>query len=183
VASIDASDEVLAARAQQDRSAFAELYGRYLGPVYRYMRYQAGPSDAEDLTAQVFFSAFRAAAQFRGDRGSSYKAWLFRIAHNTLSTWRRGRARAPVPVPELPESPDDCDPAVRADEAETSATLWSAVAELSPQDRELIELRYVEGMAHGEIADICGGSDGSIRVRIHRTLRKLRSSLEKKGVL
>lgn len=178
---LDAPDEVLAAQADEDQAAFTELYKRYIDPIYRFMRYQAPTEEAQDLTAQVFFNAYRAASQFRGE-GHSYRAWLFRIAHNTLSTWRRTSPRRPVPVPAVPEMAGGPDPERHVADGELRDALWGAVAELPPQDRELIAMRYVEGLPHAEIALVTGGSDGATRVRIHRLLRRLRGSLERRGV-
>ncbi len=178
----DTPDEVLAQGAAGDNHAFTELYRRYLGPVHRYMQYQAPREEAEDLTAQVFMQAYRAAAQFRGE-GASYRAWLFRIAHNTLVTYRRVSRRIPVPMPKIPDIPDDgADPASGAADRELRVIVRSLVDELPPADRELLELRYVEGLAPQEIAQVTGASDGSIRVRIHRLLKRLRPRLIERGV-
>jgi RNA polymerase sigma-70 factor (ECF subfamily) len=176
------ADEALAARAPGDRQAFTELYRRYIDPVYRYMAYQAPTDEAQDLAAQVFFHAYRAASQFRGD-GASYRAWLFRIAHNTVATWRRRSATRPTPVKDLPEAGDEsADPAILASHRELAREVWSAVAELSAPERELVELRFVEGMGHKEIAAVTGSSDGAVRVRLHRLMRRLRRRLEGKEV-
>lgn len=175
-------DEVLAVIAHKDEGAFTELYRRYLDPVYRYMRYQTPTSEeAQDLTAQVFFHAYRASDGFRGE--STYRTWLFRIAHNTLISYRRSRGKAPIPVAELPESPDeDTDVFHRAAEAEAARTLWSVIRELPLPEREIVQLRYVEGLEPREIAEVTGRSPGAVRVRIHRLLRRLRRRLEEKGV-
>ncbi|HVE91573.1 MAG TPA: sigma-70 family RNA polymerase sigma factor [Actinomycetota bacterium] len=178
----DTPDEILAQGAADDNHAFTELYRRYLGPVHRYMRYQAPHEEAEDLTAQVFMQAYRGASQFRGE-GASYRAWLFRIAHNTLATYRRVSRRTPIPLSEIPDQLDDApDPAAGAADRELRLIVRSIVDELPAADRELIELRYVEGLAPQEIAHVTGASDGAIRVRIHRLLKRLRPRLVERGV-
>jgi len=174
-------DETLALKASHDRQAFAELYRRYVDPIYRYMRYQVPESEAHDLTAQVFFHAYRACDQFRGE--SPYKAWLFRIARNTMLTWRRSRDRIPVPVPDLPDIPDggpDTGELVAA--AQRHRELWEVVQTLSPAERELLTLRFVEDLQPKEIAQVTGHSAGTIRVRIHRVLRRLRRRLQERGI-
>src|SRR5947208_6034664 len=91
-----ARDEVLAERTPSDIYAFAELYRRYRRPVYRYVRARTDEVTAEDLTAQVFLKALRSAETFRGD--GTYRAWLFRIARNTVANWRTEKARLQIPM-------------------------------------------------------------------------------------
>lgn len=175
-----APDDVLARRAGTDDEAFAELYRRYVDGIYRYMRYQAPEEEAKDLTAQVFFHAYRASDQFRGD--SSYRSWLFRIGHNTLVSFRRKRLATPLPVEAIPEPEDGSDDRPDRPGAELRRTLWSIVGELSPHERELVELRFVEDLSPKEIARVTGHTPGAVRVRLHRLLGRLRRRLEERGV-
>ena len=81
--------------AQRDPAAFAVLYHRYLDAVYSYAFYQLGDHhDAEDATARTFMAALRAIRSFR-DEGASFRAWLFRIARNTIANAHRTRSRRP----------------------------------------------------------------------------------------
>ncbi len=176
----DVPDEDLARDSSRDRQAFAEIYRRHADAIYRFMRYRAGEQDAQDLTAQVFFHAYRACDQFRAE--SSYRSWLFRIARNTLISHHRGNANAAVPLPELPELADGDDVACGAADRAEAVVLWGVVQELAPGDRELVVLRFVEGLGSKEIAHVVGASPGAIRVRLHRLLRRLRRRLEEKGV-
>ena len=171
-------DEELANRAPGDFEAFAELYRRYLCPVFRFMRSQT-PNDAtaEDLTAQVFFKALDNAASFRGD--GSYRSWIFRIAHNTLYTWRGRKTREVVGVEEVPDPVDPAPtPALRAISTERRGIVWGAIAKLPPAQREVVALRYVEDLEIAEIADITGRSKGAVRIILHRARQKLRQLLE-----
>ena len=89
--------------AQADRAAFDLLYRRYLDRVYAYAFYQLGDHhDAEDATERTFLAALRGIGGYR-ERGSTFRAWLFRIAHNTVANTRRSRARRrSEPLPEEP---------------------------------------------------------------------------------
>ena len=83
--------DVAAARAE--RAAFATLYRRYLDRVYGYCFYQLGDHhDAEDATERTFMAALRGLDRFE-DRGSTFRAWLFRIARNTVANAHRSRRR------------------------------------------------------------------------------------------
>ena len=175
------SDEALATRSHEDLDAFAELYNRYLCRVYRFVRSQTPDEPtAEDLTAHVFFRAMSSAGSFRGD--GSYKSWLFRIAHNSLVTWRRKQSSAPIAVEELPEhvDPSPSPSTIAVDRAERQV-VWSLVSTLPPTQREVLALRYLEDLEIGEIADITGKTRGAIRILLHRARNGLRHALEEGG--
>jgi RNA polymerase sigma-70 factor (ECF subfamily) len=178
----EADDKTLAHRAARDFDAFAELYRRYLCPVYRFMRSQV-PDDAtaEDLTAHVFFKALSAAASFRGD--GSYSSWIFRIAHNSLSTWRRSAGRSVEPVEELPESVDPTpSPASQVIVGEERDLIWQTVSQLPPAQREVVALRYIEDFSIEEVAEITRRSRGAVRILLHRARTRLRKALDGKDI-
>lgn len=175
------SDESLATRSVDDLDSFAELYNRYLCRVYRFVRSQT-PDDptAEDLTAHTFFQALSAAGSFRAD--GSYKSWLFRIAHNTLASWRRKRSSAPITVEELPEHMDPApSPVTIALDSEEKQLVWTLVSSLPPTQREVLALRYLEDLDIGEIATITCKTKGAIRILLHRARNGLRQALEQGG--
>src|SRR3954452_3306277 len=83
------SDAVLVARAQRDRKEFSALYLRYVDPIYRYCFRSLGTREAAaDATSQIFANAM--AALPRCD-GSTFRSWLFAIAHNALIDAHRAR--------------------------------------------------------------------------------------------
>src|SRR5579883_1222870 len=83
---IDENEPTLIIRAiQRDSEAFGQLYNLYFDRVYRYVRLKVGnPSDAEDLTALVFLSAWRSIHRFSPKHEASFAGWIFRLAHNAL---------------------------------------------------------------------------------------------------
>ncbi len=172
-------DDVLAKDAADNFEAFAELYRRYLCPIYRYMRTQT-PSDpiAEDLTAQVFFKALSAASSFRGD--SSYQTWLFRIAHNVMLSWRRHSDRSVVVVEDVPDGLDPARcPATHAEVNEQRQLVWRTVRRLPRAQQEVVTLRYLQDLSIEEVADISGRSRGAVRILLHRARTRLRHELER----
>lgn len=180
---VDVEDAVLASRAARDFTAFETLYRRYVDSVYRFVRSQT-PDDAtaEDLTAQVFFKALASAETYRGD--GAYRSWLFRIAHNSLSTWRSNRSRGALVLEELPEAPDpDPSPAAHAITNDARGAVWRQVADLPPAQREVVALRYLEDLSIEEIARVTHRTRGAVRILLHRARARLRSALEGKDVL
>lgn len=94
-----ADDEALAARAAEDFEAFAELYRRYACVIFQTVRARTASDDvAEDITAQVFLKALINADDWR--REGTYRAWIFSIARNSISTWR-AHGHRPAVVLEL----------------------------------------------------------------------------------
>jgi RNA polymerase sigma-70 factor (ECF subfamily) len=178
-----ASDPDLSAvrAAQGDAKAFAALYRRYLDSVYSYAFYQLGDHhDAEDATARTFMAALRAIGSFRNE-GASFRAWLFRIAHNTVANAHRTRARKRTePMEAIPTEPPapDADPARLALKAEEGRRVRAALAKLPEDRRQVVLLRFAEGLSAREIGEVLDRSEGAVRVLLHRALKDLAAQLE-----
>lgn len=165
--------------AQRDPSAFAFLYRRYLDRVYAYAFYQLRDHhDAEDVTERTFLAALRGLPEFR-EQGSTFRAWLFRIAHNTLANAHRSRARRRTdPLPAGWERPaPDADPATLVARAEELRRVLAAIHELPDERRQVVLLRFVDGLSAREIGEVLDRSPGAVRVLLHRALRELAARL------
>ena len=173
-----ASDQELADRASEgDREAFGELYDRHVMPVYRHVYCMVNDRQAaEDLTAQTFLQALQAIARYE-ERGIPFRAWLLRIARNlTVNHWRiqrnhnssrnHGSERA-ISSPE-----QFCEAKLREEE------VWRAVHSLGGDQRQVIILRFVDGLSYPEVAQVLGKSIGAVRVIQYRALGALRRALE-----
>lgn len=171
------SDEALAESAIEDRSAYIELYHRYVNGVHSYFAWKFGRVVAEDLVSETFTRALNSLHRF--DAGRSWKAWLFGIARHVSREHARRRAREPVttsdPIEVISESPG---PETAAIDSERVAFTRALVAGLSAGDREALELRFWAGLSYREVAAVMGTSEGAARVRVHRSLQKLKSQLE-----
>ena len=164
--------------AQADRAAFGALYRRYVERVYGYAFYLLGDHhDAEDVTERTFLSALGHLDGFR-DTGASFRAWLFRIAHNHVANALRSRSRrATVPIEQAAEPVDPGDPAQRLASAEEARRLRTALSTLSEERRQVVVLRFVDGLSAREIGEVLGRSEGAVRVLQHRALRELATRL------
>ena len=160
--------------AQGDRHTFGALYRRYLDRVYGYCFYLLGDHhDAEDVTERTFLAALGAIDRFR-DEGATFRAWLFRIAHNELANELRARSRQrTTPLDAVVEPANDEDPAGLVGLAEESRRLRRALASLASDRRHVIVLRFVDGLSAREIGAVLGRSEGAVRVLQHRALRDL----------
>ncbi len=164
--------------AQQDRQAFGPLYRRYLRRVYSYVFYQLGDHhDAEDVTERTFVAALAGLPDFH-ERGSTFRAWLFTIAHNTLANHLRSRSRRRTEHLERAldhQAPEDVGATVaQRDEARR---VWRAVAALPAERRRVILLRFVDELSAREIGRVLGRSEGAVRVLLHRALKEVADRL------
>jgi RNA polymerase sigma-70 factor (ECF subfamily) len=178
----DASDEELLARAREgDLRAFETFLERTFPVVFRWMSRAVGPDDAEDLTQEVYFRAFRGLSGYRG--ASSARGWLAAIAHNAMKNRYRflGRFRRifrPADPGPLGDPPDGrADPEREAATAETRARIARAMAELPEEFRMPIVLRDLEGWSYEEIGAALGLPPGTVRSRIARGRGRLRAAL------
>lgn len=165
--------------AQADPAAFDVLYRRYLDRVYAHAFYALGDHhDAEDATERTFLAALAALPGFR-DEGASFRAWLFRIAHNTVANARRTRRRRRTePMPENFDRPaPDADPAALVTRADELRRVLAALAELPEERRQVVLLRFVDGLSAREIGEVLDRSPGAARVLLHRALRDLEARL------
>jgi len=173
-------DEVeLTRRASKgDVDAFSELYTLYFDQIYRFVYYRVGRvAEAEDLTEQAFLKAWQAIGRYE-DRGSSFPAWLYRIARNAIIDSHRTRKDA-IPLEDLPPlaADEDLAPEEVLAKQEEVKRLQTAIAQLSEEQQQVIILRFIEGVSHAEVAAIIGKSEGASRVVQHRALAALHDIL------
>lgn len=175
-------DEELASRSVMDLDAFAQLYARYEKRIYRYLRKLTNDrAAAEDLTAYVFFRAFRSAETFRKD--GTYSAWIFRIARNAAATWRNQNARIDIPVETMPDLPAaEESPLTAAIADEEREVVRRTVADLPEAQREVLDLRYWHDLSVEEIAARTRRSTVAVRQLLYRARRGIGRRLSRGDV-
>ncbi len=178
-----AHERALVERARSgDAAAFAELYDSYLARVYRYCRGRVGQvADAEDLAEEVFVKALQAidAFEWRSMEGRSpFGAWLFRIAHNQVASFRRRNATRPAET-EFAEWIEDGrrGPLELAERKLAVEEVFAAVRELPEAQREVILLRFAADLSVAETAAALGKRETNVKVLQHKGIRKLRQML------
>lgn len=160
-----------------DTGAFGALYERYLDTIYRYVYYRTGDvQDAEDLTETVFLKAWQAMGGYR-ITGVPFRAWLFRIAHNSVvDHYRRRRLVEPLERHEqVGDGRSHLDDQVAANEQQRR--LVTAVKQLSPLHQHVVVLRFVEELSHDEVAAVLNRTAAAVRVLQHRALKELHALL------
>jgi RNA polymerase sigma-70 factor (ECF subfamily) len=188
---ISPEDELkLVAKCQAgDTAAFNELVTRYrqraFAMIYNMVRNE---QDAWDLTQDGFLKAWKSIGRFRGQ--SSFFTWLYRILMNVTIDWTRrkqiesgtefddsqglrevepGAATAPK---------GEMEPAANLSDKEIRARIDAAISRLSPEHREVIVLREIEGLEYQEIAESIDCSIGTVMSRLFYARKKLQSMLK-----
>lgn len=150
-----------------------ELYESYAGDVYRFLARRLGDSLAADLTADTFRIALQRADVFDPAVGHP-RAWLYGIAANLVrGHWRteqrRLRAMERDARRRIVSNGDPLTDVDRRVDAESAlASVLALVAELSPEDRDLLTLYAWEGCSYAEIAEALAIPVGTVRSRLHR---------------
>jgi RNA polymerase sigma factor (sigma-70 family) len=163
--------------------AFTRLWERFAGPVAGYLRLQ-GAAEPEDLTSEVFLAAFTGLGRFRGD-GAAFRSWLFTIAHRRLIDERRRRGRR-VATTELEASAGET---LEGGDAETEALtglgterVLRLLADLSPDQRDVLALRILGDLTVEQVADALGKRAGAVKALQRRGLEALRRKFSEEGV-
>ena len=175
------TDELLLQRAGEgDQAAFLDLYDRYRQPIFRFAYRLLGSVEiAEDVTHDCFLSLIRKPENFRPDRGTSLKTYLFAAARNlALKHFRdHGRETAMDEVTQEPQDSPRRGPLRRLLDEELAAQVREAVLSLPPLQREALVLFEYEGLSLSEVAEIAGSDVGAIKARLYRAREGLRRVL------
>lgn len=166
------------ARAREgDGEAFRALYRDLYPEVARFVaRRVRARADAEDLTARVFVALVERLGDYDRGRGS-VRGWLLAIARNAIIDHFRG-LRPGAGAGELDVLPSaEGGPLEGLLQREQLGQLAAVVRELAPDTRELLALRFADGLRHREIAAVLGLQEAAVKQRVSRALRDLRARL------
>ena len=179
-------DEILVAQFQAGRQdAFDELMRRYKQKIYSYLiRSVKNYEDAEELTIEVFFKAYRALGNWQPR--AQFSTWLYRIAHNLAIDHHRSQSRRPMYSLDDEELSLDEPMAVdlrsapewQAEEKDRHRIIREAVDQLSPNQKAAFMLNRYEGLQINEIAEVLGMAEGTVKIHLHRAMKKLKTLLQ-----
>jgi RNA polymerase sigma factor (sigma-70 family) len=159
-----------------DAKAFGELFWRHNGAVHGYLARRAGRDVADDLVAEVWLRAFRGRGKFDLHYADA-RPWLYGIARNVLSSHWRLLSKVP---PVVPAAISDPWPELEEhlDEIEQRAALLKALDTLTNEEREVLLLVAWEQLSAAAIALMLDVPASTVRNRLHRARRCMRSGLE-----
>lgn len=166
-------------REQSDPEAFAALYDLYVKKIYRFVYFKVtSESDAEDITSDIFLKLWQYATS-RGEEIRNFRALLYGIARNAVIDFYRTRvAHISTDVERIPEVAHPAvDPPSAALESGDKDELVRCIRALKEEYREIVVMRYLDGLGYGEIAEITGKSLINVRVTVHRALQVIKKMM------
>src|SRR5262249_33368206 len=176
------SDERLVKRvAAGDRIAMQLLYTRHHLRTYRFvLRIVNDAAAAEDLTSDAFLDVWKNAGRFRG--GSQVSTWILSIARYKALAALRRRSNAPLDDDILCSIPDDAEsPEAIVHKQNESAVLRWCLTQLSPAQREVIDLVYYHEKSIAEVAEIIGAPQNTVKTRRFHARTRVAALLDAPG--
>ncbi len=177
-------EELMRRLFHRDKRAFEAIFDKYGDLVYSTaLRVVRDAHLAEDVSQEIFVRLWRKPQSYVAERGR-FLTWLISVTRNRAvdevrSRGRRQRHETASPEEQERELPagDSIDPALSAQLAEQARIVRAALAELPPEQREIIELAYFGGLTQQEISERLDQPLGTVKTRIRLGMQKLRAAL------
>ena len=152
---------------------YRRLFDRYHRQVYAYCRRRSDAQTATDGLAETFLVAWRRIDEV--PEGDAALGWLYGVARRVLANEFRRTRRSRQLATRLRADgwASDLTPEVVVVRQERDRVMLAALAELRPQDQEVLRLAWWEELPHAEIADILGCSQNAATLRVHRAARRV----------
>ena len=174
---LDGEKVIIESAVRGESSAFGLLYDHYQPKIYRFIVVKvARREEAEDLTHQVFLSAWQSIGSYK-DVGYPFSSWLYRIARNQVIDHYRTR--------KISVGLDEVDPNLFATESYESLAherfeldrVLAAIRRLKPEYQDVIMMRFIEDLPVRDVALAIDKSEGAVKLIQHRALKQLKDIL------
>lgn len=179
--------ELIARTRAGDPDAFGTLVSRYYDACWRFAYHMLGErADAEDVVQETYLRAYLAIGRY--DERDQFRGWLFRILTNQCRNALTSRGRRTrrfvqdevaldnAAAPPTSVSPTTVSPFGAALGVEDAA-LSRALAQLDPNQREALLLKYAEGLEYTEMSAMTGVGESALKMRVKRGVERLRGML------
>lgn len=158
----------------KNKASFIFYYNQFKNKIYAYFLYRVNFDKklAEDLTSEVFLKALKSFAGFNGDK--PFQPWIFTISRNHLINYYKSCKREVALETVENFLPYTDNSAVERYELEQ---VMRVINRMEAGDREILLLRYAQGLNNSEIAELLNKEEGAVRTQFSRSLAKLREIL------
>lgn len=166
-----------------DQESFAKIYDIFIDPIYRYVYYRVKSNYAEDIVETVFLKVWQGIHSYKKGK-SSFIAWIFRIAHNTVIDHYRSTSDKDTEELDfsIPDTNRQHNPIKQTENVLDKNILRSALNTLKKNYRDVLIYKFINDLTNQEISEIMNKSEGSIRILQHRALKALEKELEERGI-
>ncbi len=173
------ADQITKVSADRDQQAFHELFCEFAPRVKGLMmRYGADAETAEELAQETLLTVWRKANLFNADKGS-VAAWVFTIARNLrIDRLRREVVWQEYNDEKMDIESEDTPPDEAVSSMQTAEIVRTAVAKLPEEQKQVLDLSYVEGLSHSEISQRLGLPIGTVKSRMRLAYQKVKGSIE-----
>jgi len=168
----------LVVQAKTQAGALARLYELYYNRIYAFCVHRLyNKATAEDITSGVFLTVAGAMRDFKGGTEQDFRAWIYTIAANQANAYIRKTTRRKRLMENVVATRRAAEPTSSPWSQMDWPTLYTAISALKPEHQTALTLRFFEDMDYDEMGRIMDAKPATIRVTLHRILRKLRESL------
>ncbi|PIR89264.1 MAG: hypothetical protein COU07_02270 [Candidatus Harrisonbacteria bacterium CG10_big_fil_rev_8_21_14_0_10_40_38] len=154
---------------------FLESYDKYAEPIFRHCFFRVfSKSRAEELMQETFMKAWDYVSQKDG-KVENMRAFLYKVANNLIIDESRKKKELSLEdiIEESPSLEPSSDTKIGVENKIMARQVMEKLSELSPEDRAVVTLRYVDDLDPKEIADVTGSNANKVSVRLNRALKKL----------
>lgn len=162
----------------QASEAFIRAYDQWAGALFRFAYFRVSSRElAQDLVSQAFLNAWQYVS--RGGSVREWRSFLFRTIRNLVIDYYRVKHLSPQAITEMMERTLVAEGFLpeKRERAIEGHLILEAFAKLAPEQAELLELKFIEGLSAQEIAELTGKSSNAVYVSIHRALKRVREIL------
>jgi RNA polymerase sigma-70 factor (ECF subfamily) len=170
-------------RAKKDSEAFGKLYDHYIDDIYRFIYYKVGnEQDAQDLANEIFLKTWKYITDSSNKKVNNFRALIYKTARNkVIDFYRSSIEKEQYPVEDILEfESSEEDVEAETQEQLSREQVLQALKKLKNNYQEVIILRYLQELSTKETAKVMDKSRSSVRVTLHRAVKKLREIFEKK---